>query len=251
MCHWQHPALCVASVLTAFNVQLDQMLPHHSEAITGQSILIGRICLLYLHSPSSLNSAIDLGLGHAGLASWWWGVEGAEDTGGRDTHTGSRGVPWVSLVPISSYLAFDPGLLGSTHSMQRAHFQHLVNGCQYLQRGLVTTLQQKLESWNAMHHWLRSKAYSFTNIFSCIPFVKFVFKQKAVVREQMLRAAVLNVHSEYDGGISGGRLLLALFYSSALQSISDTTARAEPINHLLRPSETDSSFLMDWKSKSN
>lgn len=35
-------------------------------------------------------------------------------------------------------------------------------------------------------------------------------------------------------GISRRRLLLSLFYCSALQSISDTAARAEPINHLAR-----------------
>lgn len=57
------------NVLTAINVRLDQMLQHQSEAISGQGILIGRIHLLYLHSPSPLNCAIDLGLGHGGLAS--------------------------------------------------------------------------------------------------------------------------------------------------------------------------------------
>lgn len=69
MSHWQDPNLCVPNVLTAINVRLDQMLPHQSEAISGQGILIGRIYRLYLHSPSSLNCAIDLGLGHGGLAS--------------------------------------------------------------------------------------------------------------------------------------------------------------------------------------
>lgn len=33
-------------------------------------------------------------------------------------------------------------------------------------------------------------------------------------------------------GTSHGRLLLSLFYSSVPQSISNTAARAEPINHL-------------------
>lgn len=45
------------------------MLPHQSETISGQGILFDRIYRLYLHSPSSLNCAIDLGLGHGGLAS--------------------------------------------------------------------------------------------------------------------------------------------------------------------------------------
>lgn len=67
------------NVLTAINVRLDQMLPHQSEAISGQGILIGRIYRLYLHSPSSLNCAIDLGLGHGGLASRWRRWEGGLD----------------------------------------------------------------------------------------------------------------------------------------------------------------------------
>lgn len=68
MSHCQDPSRSVPNVLTAVNVRLDQMLPQQSEAISGQGILIGRIHRLYLHSPSSLNCAIDLGLGHGGLA---------------------------------------------------------------------------------------------------------------------------------------------------------------------------------------
>lgn len=63
------PASSLPNVLTAITIGLDQILPHQSEAISGQGILIGRIYRLYLHSPSSLNCAIDLGLGHGGLAS--------------------------------------------------------------------------------------------------------------------------------------------------------------------------------------
>lgn len=66
---WQNPNRSAPNALTAINVRLDQMLQHQSKAISGQSILIGRIYLLYLHSPSPLNCAIDLGPGHGGLAS--------------------------------------------------------------------------------------------------------------------------------------------------------------------------------------
>lgn len=61
--------LPVKNVLAAINVGVDQNLEHQSEDVSGHSFLIGRICLLYLHSPSPLNCAIDLGLGHEGLAS--------------------------------------------------------------------------------------------------------------------------------------------------------------------------------------
>lgn len=56
-------------VSTDVRVRLDQMLQHRSEAISGPSVLIGSIRLLYLHTPSPLNWAIDPGLGHGGLAS--------------------------------------------------------------------------------------------------------------------------------------------------------------------------------------
>lgn len=69
MSSWQNPNVSDAEILTAINAGLDQMLPQPSEAISGQGILIGRIHRLYLHSPSSLNCTIDLGLGHGGLAS--------------------------------------------------------------------------------------------------------------------------------------------------------------------------------------
>ena len=49
------------------------ILPHKSESINDQGILIGRIYCLYLHGPSSLNYGIDLRSGK-------WGM--AEDSGG-------------------------------------------------------------------------------------------------------------------------------------------------------------------------
>lgn len=69
MSRWQNPKRSAPNALTAINVRLDQMLQHQSKGTSGQSILIGRIYLLYLHSPSPLNCAIDLGPGHGGLAS--------------------------------------------------------------------------------------------------------------------------------------------------------------------------------------
>lgn len=56
-------------VSTGVRVRLDHMLQRQSKAIGGPSVLIGSICLLYLHSPSPLNWDIDPGLGHGGLAS--------------------------------------------------------------------------------------------------------------------------------------------------------------------------------------
>lgn len=136
-------------------------------------------------------------------------------------------------------------------SMQLPYFQHIVNVCRYFERRLVTALQQKLKNTLNKQSWSiwGQRFHFFSAILSlqipCLDFCQVNIWGKDNIKQQpsfqISRPALQNVtgalylhtHSSITG-ISRGRLLLWLFYSSALQSISNTAARAEPINHLAR-----------------
>lgn len=129
-------------------------------------------------------------------------------------------------------------------SMQLPYVQHIVNGCQYFEWRLVTALQRKLKHTLHKQAWsIWGQRFHFSFLFLRTPFLYFrraniwvkdnVQQQPRFLLSRLCVALHLRTRSSITG-ISRGRLLLSLFYCSALQSISDTTARAEPINHLAR-----------------
>lgn len=125
--------LFVPNVSRAINVWLDQKLRQQSETISGQGILIGRIHRLYLHSPSSLNCTIDLGLGHWGLAQRWvvrWGeVDGREGQRRKRIRTQRERLPLGASSAAFSLFSIWPWSWLYC-SIQRPYFEHLVNICQ-------------------------------------------------------------------------------------------------------------------------